>query len=352
MAEAKLMRCAVIGCGFFAQNHLNAWRQMAPEGIELVAVCDIDKSKADAAASAFAVPRSYDRAEALLAAEKLDFVDIVTRMESHLDLVRLAAHRKIDVIVQKPLAPAWAEAVEVVRTAGQAGVRFAVHENFRFQTPMRKLRQALDSGVIGRPTWARIAFRTGYDIYRLQPYFHEAKRFIILDVGVHILDLARFFLGEVERISCEVQTRNPSNIGEDSATMLLRHVSGAVSVVECAFEARLEPDPFPETLVTVEGERGSIVLDPGLRARVTENGRTQELDFGSPLLSWTEHPWHTVQESVLLAQRAIIAAWRANSETETNGTDNLKTFALMEAAYAAAEKGCAISPRSIAEATR
>ena len=76
------MRLAVIGCGFFAQNHLNGWRDLAAEGIELVAVCDIDATKAEEAAKTFAVPRFYGDAGALLDKEKVDFVDIVTRMEN------------------------------------------------------------------------------------------------------------------------------------------------------------------------------------------------------------------------------------------------------------------------------
>ena len=55
---------------------------------------------------------------------------------------------------------------------------------------MRKLKGVLDSGAIGRPTWGRIVFRTGYDIYVVQPYLHQAQRYAILDVGIHLLDLA------------------------------------------------------------------------------------------------------------------------------------------------------------------
>ena len=60
------MRGALIGCGFFAQNHLNAWRALAAEGVELVAVCDTDRKKGEAAAKTFAVPRVYDDAAAML----------------------------------------------------------------------------------------------------------------------------------------------------------------------------------------------------------------------------------------------------------------------------------------------
>ena len=338
------MRVGVIGCGFFSQNHLNGWRDLASEGVEIAAVCDIDPKKAEEAAKAFGVPRCYADAAAMLAKEKLDFVDIVTRMESHLAMVKLAAAKGVDIILQKPLAPDWKEAQEVVETARAAGVRLAIHENFRWQSPMRKLKGVLDSGAIGRPTWGRIAFRTGYDIYAVQPYLHQAQRYAILDVGIHMLDLARFFLGEVERVSCETQSRNPENVGEDTATIMLRHKSGAVSVVECSMESRIDPDPFPETLVAIEGERGSACVGPGLAAHVTSDGASRDLDFGSPLLSWTSQPWHTVQESVLRTEEAIMRAWRNGKNPESTGDDNLKTYALVEAAYESARQGRTVVP--------
>ena len=338
------MRVGIIGCGSFSQNHLNGWRDLASEGVEIAAVCDIDPKKAEEAAKAFGVPRSYADAAAMLAKEKLDFVDIVTRMESHLAMVKLAAAKGVDIILQKPLAPNWKEAQEVVETARAAGVRLAIHENFRWQSPMRKLKGVLDSGTIGRPTWGRIVFRTGYDIYAVQPYLHQAQRHAILDVGIHVLDLARFFLGEVERVSCETQSRNPENVGEDTATIVLRHKSGAVSVVECSMESRIDPDPFPETLVAIEGERGSACVGPGLAAHVTSDGASRDLDFGSPLLSWTSQPWHTVQESVLRTEEAILRAWRNGTNPESTGDDNLKTYALVEAAYESARQGRTVVP--------
>lgn len=338
------MRLAVIGCGFFAQNHLNGWRDLASEGVELVAVCDIDPKKAEEAAKTFSVPRFYTDAGALLDKEKVDCVDIVTRMETHLQVVKIIAARGVDMILQKPLGSDWDEAREIVATARKAGVRLAIHENFRWQSPMRKLKAVVDSGAIGKPTWARIAFRTGYDIYAVQPYLHHAKRYAILDVGIHVLDLARFFLGDVERVSCETQTRNPENVGEDTATIMMRHRSGAVSIVECSMESRIDPDPFPETLVTIEGDRGSASIGAGLAGRVTSGGQSREMDFGSPLLPWTSQPWHTVQESVLRTQEAIVRAWRAGEDPESTGDDNLKTYALVEAAYEAARLGRSVSP--------
>src|SRR5689334_11847770 len=338
------MKGALIGCGFFAQNHLNAWRDLRAEGIDLVAVCDIDRAKAKAAAEAFGIAHAYTDPAALLVEQRLDFVDIATRMDTHKDLVLLAVSHGVNVIVQKPFAPSYEDCVVMVEAAAKAGVRLAVHENFRYQAPMRVVAETLASGAIGAPTWGRIAFRTGYDVYRTQPYFHREKKLAILDVGIHVLDLARVFLGEVERVSCETQRRNQRNIGEDTATMMLRHRSGAVSLVECTYESKAVPDYFPQTLLSIEGERGSLQLHGDFRMVVTSDGKAGERDIGTPLLAWTQEPWHIAQESVLLTQRAILHAWREGRDAETSAADNLKTYALVDAAYAAADEHRAVAP--------
>jgi predicted dehydrogenase len=339
------IRIGVIGCGFYAQNHLHAWKDLAPDGAVLAAVSDIDPVKAEAAGRAFGVPHHTDAAR-MLDAERLDAVDIVTRQDTHRALCEIAIARGIPTIVQKPFAPSWEDCVAIVEKAAEARVWLAVHENFRFQSPMRHVRQAIDSGAIGEPSWARIQFRTGYDVYRTQPYFYDEERLAIADVGIHMLDLARFFMGEVTRISCETQRRNPKVRAEDTATMLLRHATGAVSVVECTYEARRLPDHFPETLVEIEGSRGSIVVKPGCRMVVTSGGEVSEQQIGAPLLSWTSHPWHVSQEGAAAACRHFLDCLKRGVPAETAGEDNLKSFALVDAAYRAAAESRAVEPAS------
>lgn len=339
----RAIRIGVIGCGFYAGNHLHAWRHLAPEGAVLAAVCDADPEKAQAAGNAFGVPH-YTDAAAMLAGESLDAVDIVTRHDTHRQLCELAISHGVATIVQKPFAPTWEDCIAITEAADKAGVWLAVHENFRFQTPMRHVRRTIESGTIGVPNWARISFRTGYDVYRTQPYFYDEERLVIADLGIHVLDLARFFMGEAERVQCETQRRNPKVKAEDTATMMLRHESGAVSVVECTYEARRIPDPFPETLVEIEGPRGSIVVEPGCRMRVTcENLNWQE-DIGAPLLPWTSYPWHASQEGAFGACRHFLECLQKGVPAETAGADNLRSFALVDAAYRAATEGRAVAP--------
>lgn len=342
---ADKVRVGLIGCGFYAANHLNSWRELAAEGAALTAVCDVDPAKAKAAGEEFGVP-CYTEAAKMLDAHELDLVDIVTRRDTHRPLAELTIARGIATVVQKPFAPSWEDCVAIVEAAKKADVWFAVHENFRFQTPMRKVKAVIDSGAIGTPSWGRISFRTGFDVYKTQPYFYDEERFAIDDVGIHVLDLARYFMGEVERISCETQKRNPKVRAEDTATMMLRHASGSVSIVECTYEARRAPEPFPQTFLEIEGERGSIIVGLDFRMKVIVGDRIEETDIGSPLRSWTSDRWHVVQEGAFNACQHFLRTSRAGIEAETSGANNLRSYALVDAAYRAAGEHRAVKPEA------
>jgi predicted dehydrogenase len=117
-----------------------------------------------------------------------------------------------------------------------------------------------------------------------------------------------------------------------------------VSVVECTYESRRSPDAFPETLIEIEGERGAIIVRRGLKLELTSVGTMTEIDVDPPVLAWAARPWHVVQESVLATCSHMLAAVKAGRLAETSARDNLKTFALCEAAYSAAEGGFAAKP--------
>lgn len=332
------IRLGLIGCGFFAQNHLHAWQDLAGEGVDLVAVCDIDEGRAKAAAEKFGVPASYTDAETMFGKERLGLVDIATQMRTHLPLVEMAMRHRVPTIVQKPFGQNIAEARRMTAAANARGIFLAVHENFRFQQPLVKIAETIRSGAIGTPSWARISFRTGYDIYSGQPYLAKEERFVLIDLGVHVLDVARVFLGEVEHLSAELQRRNPNAAGEDTATMLLRHTSGAVSVVECTYGSRRAPDTFPETLVEIEGDTGAIVSRIGSNIEVTINGVMEAFNADPIVHPWAARPWHVAQDSVLATCRHMLERVRAGRPADTSAEDNLRTFALVEAAYQKAGK--------------
>ncbi|MBZ9703446.1 MULTISPECIES: Gfo/Idh/MocA family protein [unclassified Mesorhizobium] len=331
MAE---LRGALIGCGFFAVNQMHAWRDI--EGASIDAICDRDPERLRIVGDQFGVVRRYTDAAELFAAETLDFVDIATTVGSHRPLVEMAAAHGVPVICQKPFAPTLSDAKAMVAACAKAGVPLMVHENFRWQSPIQAVRAVLDRGEIGTPFFGRISFRSGYDVFSGQPYLARGKRFIIEDLGIHILDIARFLLGDVTSLTARTTRINPAIAGEDVATMLMDHAGGATSVVDCSYATKLATEPFPETLIELDGVDGTIRLAQGYRLTVTGKSGTRVSDVSPPLLPWASRPWHNIQESVLAIQRHWVDCLVGGKEPATSGADNLKTFALVEAAYAGA----------------
>lgn len=328
MAE---LRGALIGCGFFAVNQMHAWRDIV--GATIVAICDRDPDRLRIVGDQFGIAKRYTDAAELFAGESLDFVDIATTAPSHRPLVEMAAAHRVPAICQKPFAPTLAAAKAMVKACVEAGVPMMVHENFRWQSPIQAVRAVLDSGEIGTPFFGRISFRSAYDVFSGQPYLAKGKRFIIEDLGIHSLDIARFLLGDVSTITTRTARINPSISGEDVATMLMDHKSGATSVVDCSYATKLAVEPFPETLIEIDGSDGTIRLAQGYRLTVTGKNGTRATDVSPPLLSWASRPWHNIQESVVAIQKHWVECLAKGTEPATSGADNLKTFALVEAAY-------------------
>lgn len=330
-------RGALIGCGFFARNHMHGWADA--EGAEIVAVCDLDRAKSEAFARDFQVPGIFTDAEAMLREVRPDFVDVATTVESHRPLVELALSHGALTVCQKPFAETYADGFAMVEAAEHARRPLIVHENFRWQKAFRLLRAELDSGTVGRPHFARIAFRHGYpDLYRNQPYLAEVEDFAIMDVGLHVFDVARFLLGDVERLSCETQRLNPKVRGEDAFTALLRHEGGAVASVECSFHSIVEPDPFPQTLVWLEGDRGTLELGFDYRLRVHGQGGLREIDGEPAVPEWGARPWHAVQDSVAAFEAHVVDVLAGRAEPQPSGRHNLDTLVLALAAYRAAAR--------------
>lgn len=337
-----MLRGGLIGCGFFAMNHLHGWKDV--EGAEIVALCDRDPARLAGAAERFGIARTYADAGEMMAAERLDFVDIATTVGSHRPLVELAAGAGVHMVCQKPFALSMADAHAMVAAADAAGRVLMVHENFRWQAAIRRAKAEM--AAIGQPFWGRASFRSGFDVYAAQPYLATDARFIIQDLGIHILDIARFLFGDVATLAAATQRVNPRIRGEDVATMLLTHAGGVTSVVDCSYASQLPRESFPETLLEIEGAAGSLRLDAGYRLAVHAGGATREIDASPPLLGWAERPWHNIQESVLAIQRDFVSCLREGREPETSGRDNLKTLALVQAAYdSAAEGGRTIAMR-------
>jgi D-apiose dehydrogenase len=336
------LKGALIGCGFFAINHLHGWRDA--KGAEIIAICDSNPERLQKVGEEFAISRRYRDAAEMLAKEKLDFVDIATTLPSHRSLVELAAAHKIPVICQKPFAKNLDDARAMVRACEAAGVPLMVHENFRWQTPIQAVKRILQSGEIGKPFWGRVSFRSAFDVFSGQPYLAEGERFIVEDLGIHALDIARFLFGEVQSLAATITRVNPKIKGEDVATVLMDHGQGLTTIMDCSYSSQLEDELFPQTLIEIDGAEGTLRLSAGYRLSITCKGKTRREDVSPTLLPWASKPWHNIQESVSAIEQHWTDCLHQNLPPQTSGRDNFNTMSLVESVYQSASKASRIAP--------
>lgn len=311
----------MVGAGFWSSCQLAAWGEL-PD-VRVVAACDRDPSKG----------QRYTDAAAMLDREKPDVLDIVTDPRSHGPLIRLAAERRVPVICQKPMAPALQECEELVALCRSRGVWFAIHENWRWQAPLRRVRELLRSGAIGAPHRCRIDLISGFDVFANQPGLRAEERFILADLGCHLFDLARSWFGEAESVSCRTRRVRPDIRGEDVATALLS-MGGVIVTINMAYAGTpLERECFPETLAFVEGDRGSLELLPSFRIRVTTETGTEEIVAPPAAYPWADPKYAVVQSSMVACLRNLAGSLREGRPAETDAADNLKTMRLIFSAY-------------------
>jgi predicted dehydrogenase len=329
------LRFAIFGTGFWARFQLAAWRELG--GVECVALYNRTRAKAEALAAEFGIPRAYDDPVALLDQERLDFIDIITDVDTHSRFVELAAQHALPVICQKPMAPTLAEAERMVAACRDAGAPFFIHENWRWQAPIRQLKRVLDERAIGRPFRARIDMISGFPVFANQPFLKELEQFIITDLGSHTLDVARLLFGEASSLYCQIRRVHPDIKGEDVATIMLKMGDSTSVVCQMAYAGNyLERERFPETLIFIEGERGSIELAPDYWIRVTTAEGTHARRFPPQRYAWADPTYDLVHASIVPCNANLLGALRGDAPAETTGADNLNTVRLVFGAYESA----------------
>ena len=332
---SKKLRFAVIGTGFWANYQIPAWMEL--EGVELVALYNRTRSKAELLAHTFNVPTVYDSVEGLLNKEKLDFVDIITDVDTHAPFTTMAARKGIAVICQKPMAAKLPIARQMVESCERLKVPLYIHENWRWQTPIRKVKELLQNNYIGKTFKARVTFCSGFPVFDNQPFLAELDEFILTDIGSHILDVCRFLFGEVYTLQCHTSTVNPKIKGEDVANVFMKMQNGLTCFAEMSYASILEYEPFPQTFILIEGENGSIHLTKDCKVHVTTRSGTEIIAAQPAMYDWVDPQYALVHSSIVDCNRNILDGLTGRACAETTGKDNLETVRLVHASYASAK---------------
>jgi D-apiose dehydrogenase len=331
----KKLKFAMFGAGFWSRFQLAAWKEL--NEVDCVAIYNRTRSKAEELARDFGVPSVYTDPQELIEKERPDFIDIVTDVNTHSSLVLLAAKNRIPVICQKPMAPSLEEAREMLKACHEAKNPFLIHENWRWQRPIRQVKQELHSGKIGSPFRARIDMISGFPLFENQPFLRELEQFIITDLGSHILDTARFLFGEAESLYCHTHRVHKDIKGEDVATVMMKMGEGVSVLCQMAYAGNfIEHDRFPETFIFIEGEKGSIELAPDYWIRVTTKDGTHSKRYAPELFSWADPAYSVVHASIFSCNQNLLQSLTHTDHSETTAEDNIKTMELVFRSYESA----------------
>lgn len=335
------MRGVLVGAGYFAAFHAEAWTRIP--GAKLCAIVDADITKAQALADRYDVEAVHGSLSEAIAAHAPDFADIATPPATHRALCEEAAQAGLAIICQKPLAPTYAESVALVAAMDQCTSRFMVHENWRWQPWWRAMGEALNSGAIGTPHALAVQARLGdgwqEDAYMArQPYFRDYPRLLVHETVVHWLDVARALLGEAVSVYARLHRRNPAIKGEDGAHILIGFANGATAVLDVDRYNESEGDNPRFTFGTgqLDGSGGHV--------RFGEDGRVILKPLGAParIISETAPGASFAGDCVHATQSHFIDALQSGAPFATEGADYLRTLALVEACYDSAAQDAII----------
>jgi len=331
-------RAVAVGAGYFSHFQYDAWRRI-PE-VQITAFSNRDPGRAKTIKEKFGISKHYTDYREMLEKEKPDFVDVITPPPTHLAMCKAAADLGITVICQKPLAPTFKEAQQIVEYTNKAGIRFMVHENWRFQPWYREIKRLLDEGAIGDKVHS-LSFRSrmgdgwGKDAYlSRQPYFRDYPRLLVYENGVHFIDTYRYLAGEIKRVYAILKKLNPFIAGEDAGFVFFEFDSGTVGLWDANRynESNYENPRYTFGEFLVDGNGGSIRLYNDGRLTVQKLGQKK-----------TQHKYHHENrgfagDCCYTTQRHFIDRLIDGGPFETNGLNYLRTLAVQDAVYASAER--------------
>jgi predicted dehydrogenase len=249
-------RFGLIGAGGAAALHVPAMRTLP--GIEVAAIADVDRSRAEEIATRYGIPEVFDSTEALLANASVEALAVLSPHHMHLPAVRLAAERGVHVLVEKALAPTVADADRMVEICARHRVVLGGVLQYRFTPGARSLRQAVQEGSLGRIFLASVTgkFRRSTAYYTAAPWRGrkaEAGGGALTTQAIHTLDLLIYALGMPRRVYGRTATVvHPIEV-EDLAVGLLEYGPDSVAVLQTTTAAVPENPPQLE----IHGVRGT-----------------------------------------------------------------------------------------------
>ncbi len=273
------VRFGLVGCGVIHGWHVDVLQNLKDEA-EIVAVCDVVPSRAQASADTLGVP-AYTDLKKMLARPDIDAVAIGTPSGLHADQGLLAIKAGKHVLVEKPIDVSLKKADALIAAARKANLVLTPVSQNRYGGGILKLHEWLDAGKLGRLVYAEATIKW----YRSQAYYDSGDwrgtwaldgGGALANQGVHYADQLRWAMGPIKNLSARAATLGHERIEvEDVVTASLEFESGAIGTLTattCAW-------PGFSTTLEVYGTEGSVkIADNELTQAVFTNGETYDTD--------------------------------------------------------------------------
>lgn len=341
MTRTLPLKGVALGAGYFSRFQYEAWTRI-PE-VRITAIYNRTESKAREMMAAYGVPRYYSDWREMVDREQPDFADIITPPETHEEMCDFLAVRGVHIICQKPLAPALEASRRIVERAKAAGVRFMVHENWRWQPWYREIKSIQRGGGIGEFSHLYFRMRMGDGwgeraYLDRQPFFRDYPRLLVYETGVHFVDTFRYLFGEVAEVYANLRRLNPVIQGEETGQVFFRFESGATAIWDANRYNEVDsPSPrFTFGELRIDAMQGHLTMDTESNIRIKRLGEPgHDVDYPRENRNFAG-------DCVYATQRHFVDCFLTDAEFESNGEDYLETLRVVEAIYQSAQSRKAV----------
>jgi UDP-N-acetyl-2-amino-2-deoxyglucuronate dehydrogenase len=335
-----MIRFALVGCGRIAVRHAELLGSGTIRDASLVAVCDIEPSRAAKFAEKYGVPAFSDLHEMAKKVE-VDVFVVLSESGNHAKhVIALAPYRK-HIVVEKPMALTLGDADRMIQECDRHGIRLFVVKQNRFNVPVRKLREALEAGRFGKLVLGTVRVRW----CRTQAYYDQDKwrGTWALDGGVlsnqasHHIDLLEWMMGEVDTVFARSATALVNIEAEDTAVVVLRFKNGALGIIEATTAAR--PKDL-EGSISILGEHGAVEIGGfAVNEMRAWNFQKSIPDDADVLKRYSVNPPDVYGFGHRSYYEHVVSCLSENSPHLVDGLEGRKSLELISAIYESIETG-------------
>jgi predicted dehydrogenase len=281
--SSTTLRWGLVGYGSLADKRLAAALREA-SGSALSGVWGRDFGKTQEFASRHNIPHAHDSLESLLRSD-IDAVYVCTPPDSHAEYTLPAIAAGKHVLVEKPMAANVADCESMVDAAQKQGVTLGVAYYRRAYPKMQHIKQLIDEGVLGVPTWVNIAAHSWFDPQPGDTTYWRVQKArsggggAVADIGVHRLDLLQYWLGPCQMKYSHLQHMAHSYEVEDGSSTMLELANGAPVHAYFSWNSKTWQDRFE-----IVGTEGKIIAEPldGAPLTVFRGRDREELQIEPP----------------------------------------------------------------------